>query len=208
MIRPGDVAPDFTLPAVGDQGMVSLFDCLRDSAVLLGLFRGLHCPFCRRQIAQLSTLQEPLARLGVSIVVVVNTPRDRARLYFGHRPARVTLLADADAHAHRLFGLPSVVLDEAFAGTRVNPTGELAFPMHPMEANTILNAKDGFVMTTVDEDVFSSHGRQLAGHFLIGRDRIVRWASVEGDRGVHTIATFPSKTEIIAAALECGCTPG
>jgi peroxiredoxin len=203
MVRAGDVAPDFALPSVSDPGTVSLRDCLRDSAVLLALFRGLHCPFCRRQIAQLSTLQKPLARLRVAIVVVVNTERERARLYFRHQPARVTLHADADAHTHRLFGLPSVVPDEAFAAARVNPTGELAAPLHPMEANTVLNAKDDFVMTQVDEEVYRVHGRQLAGHFLVGRDRIVRWASVEADRGVQTIVTFPTAAEIIATALAC-----
>ena len=197
MIRFGDAAPDFTLPAVQDPGTVSLADCLRGNMVLLGLFRGLHCPFCRRQIAQLSTLQPPLARLGVMVVIVVNTPCERARLYFRHHPARVTLLADA--YTHRLFGLPSVTLDETFMATRINPTGELPAPMHPMEANAVLNAKDGFVMTSVDEKVFSAHGRQLAGHFLIGRDRIVRWASIEAERGVHAVATFPTLEEIVDA---------
>jgi hypothetical protein len=112
---------------------------------------------------------------------VVNTPRERAALYFRSHPTRVLLLADPDARTHRLFGLPSVVPDEAFAAVRSNPTGELPDPMHPMEANAVLNAKDGFALTAVDEEVFAAHGTQLAG---------------------HTVAMFPSPAEILAAARD------
>jgi peroxiredoxin len=206
MVRPGEAAPDFTLPAVMHSGAVSPDDLLRSSAVLLELFRGLHCPFCRRQIAQLSAFHEPFTRLGVTILAVVNTPRERAQLYFRHYPTRVMLLADADARTHRLFGVPSAVPDDAFAAVRINPTSELAVPMHPMEANAVLNGKDGFVMTSVDEEVFAVHGKQLAAHFLIGRDGMVRWANFEAERGVHTVATFPTPAEIVTAvrALSLG----
>jgi hypothetical protein len=81
---------------------------------------------------------------------VVNTPRERAALYFRSHPTRVLLLADPDARTHRLFGLPSVVPDEAFAAVRSNPTGELPGPLHPMEANAVLNAQDGFALTAPD----------------------------------------------------------
>jgi peroxiredoxin len=204
MIRQGDAAPDFTLPAVMDTRKVSLADELRAGAVLLGLFRGLHCPFCRRQIAQLSLLHAPLAERGTRIVVVVNTTPERAYLYFRQRALRVTLLADADARTHRRFGLPCVGVDDAFAAARINPTGELAAPMHPMEANTILNARDGFRMTSVDEEILRVHGTQLGGHFLIGPGRIVRWASIEGERGIGTVATFPTPHDILSAVAASG----
>jgi len=199
MIRQGDEAPDFTLPAVMDTRTVSLADELRVGAVLLALLRGLHCPFCRRQIAQLSLLHTALAEHGTRIVVVINTTPDRAYLYFRRRPMHLTLLADADAHTHQRFGLPCVALDEAFAAARINPTGELAAPLHPMEANTILNAKDAFRLTAVDEEILRVHGTQLGGHFLIGRDRVVRWASIEAERGVRTVAMFPTADEILSA---------
>ena len=47
----GDAAPRFDLPAVNREGRVSLDDYVGRTAVLVGLFRGLHCPFCRRQVA-------------------------------------------------------------------------------------------------------------------------------------------------------------
>ena len=96
--------------------------------------------------------------------------------------------------------MPSVVPDESFAAVRVNPTGELPAPLHPMEANAVLNDRDGFVLTKVDEEVFSAHGTQLGGHFLIDRDGIVRWSTVEAEAGIAGLARFPSPAEILAAA--------
>ena len=169
-------------------------------AVLLGLFRGLHCPFCRRQIVQLSGIEETLARSGVVTLAVVNTPRERAALYFRYHPTRVLLLADPDARTHALYGVPAVVSDETFAATRINPTGELPGPVHPLEANTALNARDGFVLTPTDEQIFAKHGTQLVGHFLVDREGVVRWTSFEAQEGVHALAAFPSPVEILAAA--------
>ena len=199
-LRPGARAPDFTLPAVNAAGQVSLADFRHKSAVLLGLFRGLHCPFCRRQIVQLSGIQDALAGLGVATVAVVNTQRERAELYFRYHPTRVVLLADPEARVHRAFGVPSVVLDETFEAARVNPTGELPRPMHPMEANVTLNAADGFALTKVDEEIFAAHGTQLGGHFLIDANGAVRWAHIEAEHGYNDIARFPSPAEILTAA--------
>lgn len=61
------------------------------------------------------------------------------------------------------------------------------------------NAEDGFVMTSVDEQVFTVHGTQLVGHFLIDRGGTVRWTSLEAERDLGTLATFPGPAEILAA---------
>ena len=41
-LQRGDRAPDFTLPAVNRESVVSLDDYRGKSPVLIGLFRGLH----------------------------------------------------------------------------------------------------------------------------------------------------------------------
>ena len=41
---------------------------------------------------------------------------------------------------------------------------------------------------------------QLGGHFLIGRDGMVRWLQIEGLERVEDISKFPSDEEIVAAA--------
>ena len=117
LLHPGDPAPDFSLPAVNREGQISLDDYRGRSPVLVALFRGLHCPFCRRQLVQLGTTQDKLKALGVETMAVVNTPLERARLYFKYRPARVLLAADPDAATHRAFRVPagSVIENESEA---------------------------------------------------------------------------------------------
>ena len=47
-VRPGDRAPAFALAAANRDGTVSLGDYQPKRAVLLGLFRGLHCSAAAR----------------------------------------------------------------------------------------------------------------------------------------------------------------
>jgi peroxiredoxin len=212
--QPGDAAPSFRLPAINRDGVISLDDYRGRCPVLVGLFRGLHCPFCRRQIVQLGTTQEKLKTMGVETVVVVNTPVDRARLYFSYRPARVLLAADPDATTHQAFGVPALdfVEDESaarlpfrltmgqFRSVLINPTGEMPSPRNGFEANTVLNEKDGFQPNEVDQQIVAAHGAQLAGHFLIDRQGIVRWVEVEAAAGTAHIGRWPAEEDILSAA--------
>jgi len=150
---------------------------------LIAFFRGLHCPFCRRQVGQLGGLQPALRAVGVETVAVINTPVERARIYFGHRPTPAVLLCDQDCSTHRAFGVPRGnflpedsreqpvwpyrASMEQFEAARINPTGELPEALHPMAANALLNAQDGFELSEVDHAIFARHPTQLVGHFLI-----------------------------------------
>ena len=214
-LQPGEPAPAFELPAVNREGTISLAS-LRGRPFLIGFFRGLHCPFCRRQVVQLAGLQPALSAAGVETVAVINTPLERARLYFHHRPTPVMLLSDPDCLTHRAFGVPHLeFLPEGsgerpewpyrasmadFAAARVNPTGELPEPMNPMAANPVLNAKDGFEMDEADHAIFANHATQLAGHFLIDAEGVVRWVQVEALDGPNSLASFPPPAQIVAAA--------
>jgi peroxiredoxin len=215
LLRPGDPAPHFALPAVNREGQVSLDDYRGRSPVLIGLFRGLHCPFCRRQLVQLGTTQEKLKAVGVETMAVVNTPLERARLYFKYRPARVLLAADPEAATHRLFGVPAGVLVEneseaswaqgkvtmgQLLGAKMNPTGELPAPQNPFAAMETLNKQDGFEPTETDHQIAAAHGLQMAGHFLIDREGIVRWGQIEAAERIGDLSKFPSDEEIVAAA--------
>jgi hypothetical protein len=166
---------------------------------------------------QLGTLQPRLADLGVQVLAVVNTPVERARLYFRHRPTQAVLLADPEAATHRLFGMPRIGLltDDAsdtsprwpdrarledLLGARINPTGDLPEPQNPFEANTALNAKDGFQLTDADQRIVEAHGAQLAGEVLIDRQGLVRWLFLEASEGAAGIGRFPSEADILDAA--------
>ena len=213
-LRAGDTAPHFALPAVNREGQVSLEEYRGRSPVLLSLFRGLHCPFCRRQLVQLGTTQEKLKAVGVETVAVVNTPLERARLYFKYRPARVLLAADPEAATHQAFRLPAVALveDERAASwpqsatmsqllaAKMNPTGELPAPQNPFAAMETLNKQDGFEPTEADQQIAAAHGTQLTGHFLIDREGIVRWLQIEAAERVGDLAKFPTDEEILRAA--------
>ncbi len=213
-LRPGDPAPDFALSAVNREGQISLDDYRGRTPVLVALFRGLHCPFCRRHVVQLGTTQDKLKEMGVETVAVVNTPPERARLYFKYRPAKVLLGADPEAATHQAFRLPAGAFVEEesatswplsvtmgqFQAVRVNPTGELPEPQNPFEAMVTLNKKDGFEVTEVDQQVAAAHGTQLGGHFLIDREGIIRWGHVEAGERAGDLGKFPSDEEILRAA--------
>jgi peroxiredoxin len=212
-LKPGDPAPNFALPVVSREGEVSLGDYRGRSAVLIGLFRGLHCPFCRRQVVQLGALREKLKALSVETVAVVNTPLDRARLYFKHRPVQVLIAADPEAATHRSFGLPAgeIIEDESQAAWPLRVTlrqlqsarishPELPEPSDPFGANEVLNRRDGFEPNEIDQQVAMAHGTQLAGYFLLDRDGIIRWLFIEAAARMNDLTKFPSADEIVAAA--------
>src|SRR5215813_9098253 len=105
VLRPGELAPDFTLPAVHREGAVSLADYRGRRPLLLAFFRGIYCPFCRRQIAKLGLSRDKLLAAGVETLAVVASNLDRTRLYFQYRPTRVPLAADPAMATHRAFGV-------------------------------------------------------------------------------------------------------
>jgi hypothetical protein len=163
---------------------------------------------------QLGTTQDKLKAVGVETMAVVNTPLERARLYFKYRPARVLLAADPEAETHRAFRVPAgvVVEDEAAASwpesatmgqllaVQMNPTGELPVPQNPFAAMETLNKKDGFEPTETDQQIAAAHGTQMTGHFLIGRDGIIRWLQIEAAERIGDLSKFPTDEEIVAAA--------
>jgi hypothetical protein len=163
---------------------------------------------------QLGTTQDKLRSIGVDTLAVVNTPAERARLYFKYRPARVLLAVDPDASIHQAYRLPAVTVLEderatswpqsatlgQFLATPINPTRELPAPQHCFAAMETLNKKDGFEPNEVDQQVAAAHGTQLVGHFLIDREGIVRWRHLEAAERLEDLSKFPTDEEILTAA--------
>jgi peroxiredoxin len=200
----GMTAPDFTLPAIGRDGSVSLADYRGRSPVLLALFRGLYCPFCRRAIAQLGVTSEKLKSLGVETLAIVATSVENARLYFRFRPTRAPLAADNELVTHRAFGLPHPPVTPEFMAvmqqTRINPTGELPQPLPVTEVSAALDKAQGYTQTETDKHDFERQFPQLKGQFLVDRDGIVRWANVEASEGLEGLGKFPTDEQLLAAA--------
>jgi hypothetical protein len=93
---------------------------LRKRAILVALFRRLHCPFCRREIVRLSTTQKSLTQEGVDTVAIVNTPLAGAAVL--PVPADADrAAADPDVNTHHAFGLQEVqVLPDDADPTKVH----------------------------------------------------------------------------------------
>jgi peroxiredoxin len=204
-VAPGDPAPDFTLPAVDRPETVSLADYRGRTPVLLALFIGLWCPFCRRSIAQMGRIAGTLEALGVETVGIVATAPENARLYFKFRPTRLRLASDPELITHRAYGLPRPVatpeLMQALAATRINPYGEFPEPLPITEAEVALAKQDGYEENETDKADFERQFPQLKGQFLIDRAGTVRWANVEcAAEGLAGLGKLPSEEEIVRAA--------
>jgi len=204
-VQSGDRAPDFVVPAVHDDRTISLGDYVGKSPLLLGLFRGMYCPFCRRALAQMASASDRLKSLGVESLAIVGTDVDNARLYFKFRPIRMPLGADPELATHRSYGVPrpepTPDLMKMIENTYINPTGELPAALPVPAAAAELAALDGYQGTPTDQRDYERTFTQLKGQFLIDRGGLVRWAHIEcGDEGLSGLGKSPSPDELIRAA--------
>ena len=200
-VQVGDVAPDFALPAAHEEGTLSLSAARARSPVLLALFRGLYCPFCRRQIAQLAAIAPRLKALEIQVVGVVAAEAERARTYFGFHPPGFPMAADPDLSTHRAWGLRVIARDERgremveIASRRM--ARELSIPLGPGEARMAISGFDGFEPLATDMADRERHQIQTIGQFLVDREGIVRWRSTEDTAG-YTV--FPDERQLLSLA--------
>jgi peroxiredoxin len=204
-VSPGEPAPDFILPAIDSERSVSLADYRGRSPLFLALLIGLWCPFCRRHLAQIGSMEARLKAEGVEALGIVASSPDNARLYFKFRPTRLKIAADPGLMTHRAYGLPrpspTPEFMEALATTRINPYGDFTEPLPVMEAAAVVSKADGYIENDTDRADMERQWPQLKGQFMIDRDGIVRWANIEcAADGVAGVGKFPSVEEIVAAA--------
>jgi peroxiredoxin len=211
----GDRAPNVVLDAITRQGKIALDDFRGQKPVLVGLFRGLHCAFCRRHITAMAQLDSALREKGVESLTVVNTPIERARLYFRYHPLPNLLAASDPARAsHRAFGLPNVEFTESETdwphkvgmdvamSMVVDMPGELPGPMNPFAAGEFLDKKDGYEITEADQQMMATGHGQLVGQFLLDREGVVRWSFTEAPNGGRNMFGAPTPQEVMSAASQ------
>jgi peroxiredoxin len=206
-VRPGEPAPDFTLPVVGQEGTISLSDFKGRQPVFLGMFRGLYCAFCRRAIAQMAVTRERLGDVGVESLAIVATDLANARLYFTYRPMRVRVAVDPECVTHGSYGVPKPEptpdLVQTVTNLRVNPTGELPEPLPVPQAAMELDRLQGYEQTPRDHVDFERTFTQMIGAFLVDRDGIVRWTDIEcGREGLSGFGKFPATEHVLDAARQ------
>ncbi len=207
-LQVGDLAPKFTLPAADHEGSVSLAD-YSGRPLLLGFFRGIYCPFCRRAIVRMGQAWEQLRGEGVRALAIVATSPENARRYFRFRPPKVAVAADRNLTTHRLYGVPAPWrsdIEEAFRTTRINPSGELPSPLPIREASAALSRLEGFEPTPTDREDAAQPYLQFSGQFLVDPNGIIRWTSIEcagegpgPSRTLAGLGKFPTDEELLEA---------
>ena len=194
----GDRAPDFELPAADREGVVALAQ-YRGHPVLVALFRGLYCPFCRHQMAQLSPAAERLKAAGIETVGIVATAAERARLYFRIKPSRFPLGADPELVTHRAYGLPYLERNAQAAEMIETAAQQLALDLGVTapagEGRQVVDRLDGFESRPSDMADRQRHQIQMTGQFLVDRDGYVRWCRAETK---ESYAVFPRIEDLLA----------
>jgi len=129
----GRPAPDFT--ATDADGQAFRLSDLRGSPVLLKLYRGVWCPYCVAELAQLDRHAKDFAALGVKLVALSSDRSDELAAFRRKKNWAITLLADPALVVHRLYNVQS----RKFTPKR-GPFRDLAIP------TTILIDRDGQVL--------------------------------------------------------------
>jgi len=150
----------------------------------------------------LSATAQKLQKVGVQTLGVVASTPERTSLYFRYRPARIPMGADPDLVTHRAYGLPNVPLTaEIHQAVGAAAARQLGPDVPPAEAYDVLGRFDGYQVEEPDLAQFQQHQGQLTGQFLVDREGLVTWASVEGARdGLAGFGQMASEEELLAAA--------
>ena len=161
----------------------------------------------------MAELTDALQEKGIDSLTVVNTPIDRARLYFRYHPLPNLLAAsDPERVSHRAFGLPNIQFTEAennwphkvsmdaVMSMRIDMPGELPEPMNPIAAMEFLDKADGYEFTEDDKRMIATGEGQLVGEFLLDRDGVIRWSFTEVEEAGRHMFGVPAPREVMSAA--------
>ena len=79
--------------------------CVGDGWRLLVIYRGKHCPLCRKYLAELDAMQQAFAKAGVMIWALSSDPLDRAQSEVRDEGWSLTILAGLTEEQMRELGL-------------------------------------------------------------------------------------------------------
>lgn len=154
-LKPGDLAPDFTLPdATGKT--VKLSERLKDGPVVLKFYRGGWCPYCNLELRAYQKALPELAAVGAQLIAVSPESPDNS-------------LSTKEKNALAF----SIVTDH---GGGIAGEYRLAFKLSP-ELEAIYRAR-GRDLGEWNEGDWTL---PVPGTFVIGRDRRVALAHVDAD---------------------------
>jgi peroxiredoxin len=135
-IKPGDLAPDFTLLDQHDKTF-SLADALTLGPVVVLFVRGGWCPFCAITLRAFDRVRAALAREGASLVAISPATSQNVKVSADREFLQYQLLADVALEVAKSFGLvwePELALQKVYARLghdlpRINGTGDWRLPI-------------------------------------------------------------------------------
>ena len=77
VLLPRQPMPEIEVPLVGG-GTWKLSESAPDNFTMVQIYRGLHCPICKRQLQELKTRADDIAKRGIAMVAISSDPQDRA----------------------------------------------------------------------------------------------------------------------------------
>ena len=208
----GDRAPEFSVTAINRDGELRLDDFVGRTPLFLNFMRGLHCPFCRRAMAQIQKADDQLKEIGVESAIIIITPLDRAQAYYRYRPTKIAVGTDPTVASYRAYGVPMIEFTESeddwpqkasmnsIMNVPILGEGILETPMAIVPAMIMLNERDGYEETPEEETAHQVVPSPLDSRFMIDRDGIVRWVFVEAHHDPAKFGELPGTEQILEAA--------
>ena len=103
----GRAAPEFRL-ATAQGGELGPQDLRGSKRVVLWFSKGLFCPFCRRNMAQLALRYPEIQALDTEVLQLTHNTLDEARGYLKHYPIKMPYLCDAERTAHDQYAVDMI----------------------------------------------------------------------------------------------------
>ena len=107
MLRIGDRAPDFSLPA-GDGKTVSLAD-LRGKVAVVFFYPKDETPGCTREACEFRDSYETFVEAGAEVIGVSDDSVESHKKFAEHHRLPMTLLSDREGKVRTLFGVKSLL---------------------------------------------------------------------------------------------------
>ncbi len=175
----GQPAPAFALPMVQGE-MISLEQYRGKQTLIVWFSRGLACPFCRQHMARLQLGYPQFQARGAEILQIAPNPLERARVYFSEQRLVFPYLCDSALMVYKDYGLADKGFPQAFALDILSVTrGVLTEPRAQIRATT----SDLLGRDVIDRAIYHSTVAYEQGVFIVDRQGIVRYVSVQGPVG-------------------------
>ncbi len=171
-LKPGDAAPDFTLPdALGNP--VAARDLLKDGPVIVNFYRGSWCPYCNLELRAYQRELPRIREMGAALVAISPMVPDESMTVKEKNALEFPVLSDVGLSVADAFGL--------------------VFTVDPRIQEMYLTRLGNDLPKLNGDDTFRL---PMAATYVIGADGKIKYAYVEEDYRVR------AEPEEVIAALD------